>query len=497
MNTARKKKKSASDQFTNQVLKDVNKIRAETSVTKSFDVLRSLETEVKSDLDRVAAMPDEGGEDPTTIAGSSEADAMWGELRGQKKSSAQPPSPQNKDKSFNSKSNATVTEMDFSNLRRGSKGSSGSKASTVTPPPSKPAPKMKSPPPPSEPSFKEGFGDPTEVFSAAAETKAYSPKALDLVDMESEVENIVEYPENDEATEMIEVANDHSQSKSENMWANSGANEIDYNPPSVNFGGEDKTIAIGSSNPYSPSPQDSGGDERTIAVESLASRKGNSEPKTTVGFGQVNYGFRTGGSVYTSGDASLIQAENLKIAQSHIQDLESEVDKLRKENEELASAGEVIQKRCDELQSRANEVERQKSMSDEQHQAEQVVLRDNLSYKEQHIKELQKKVEELDHRLKQDFRKIRVRERELENRLEIAKQERSALAKAKDDVILELKRKLDLLQIEVESYREKTLDLNRQITSNEEQFKRTVRALRLALTNLEVSDEGKVIKKAE
>lgn len=485
MNTVRKKKKSASDQFTNQVLKDVNQIRSETSVTKSFDLLRNLETQVKGEVSKAQKIGEQVEAEPTTIAGSAEADEMWGNLvvPGETKNK-----PEAQSAGHNSKSNGTVTEMDFSNLRRGRKGK-GSERSGVNE-------KPKSPPPTE---YREGFGDPTELFGN--EEKAFNPEPLETV--QRPFDEIAEYPQNDEATEMINTANEISSTQSENMWLNSSSVAMDYNPPSVNFqsqdvNGEDKTIAISSTPDFPPMPQGGmGNDDRTIAVPGIASRKNEDNPKTTVGYGQVNYGYRTGGSVYTSGDASLIQAENLKIAQTHIQDLESEVDKLRKENEELASAGEVIQKRCDELLSRTNELERQKNLIDEQHRAEQVVLKDNLAYKEQHVKELQQKVEELDHRLKQDFRKIRVRERELENRLEIAKQERNALAKAKDDVILELKRKLDLLQIEVDGYREKTLDLNKQINSNEEQFKRTVRALRLALTNLEVSDEGKVLKKAE
>lgn len=482
MNTVRKKKKSASDYFTNQVLNDVNQIRSETSVTKSFDLLRNLETEVKVEVSKAKKLGVEETE-PTTLAGSSEADEMWGQLKGEEDSAP----------SHNSKPTATVTEMDFSNLRRGKKGKPQASAP-------KPASRQVEP---AKTEVREGFGDPTEVFSG--EHKAYNPEPLETVKASSPFDQIAEYPANDEPTEMINTANEMvSTSSSSEMWLNNTAEGLAYNPPSVNLeqnisdGGEDKTIAISSTPEFPPAPHGNySNDDRTIAVPGIASRKNEESPKTTVGYGQVNYGYRAGGSVYTSGDASLIQAENLKIAQAHIQELESEVDKLRKENEELASAGEVIQKRCDELVSRTNELERQKNLLDEQHRAEQVVLKDNLAYKEQNIKELQQKVEELDHRLKQDFRKIRVRERELENRLEIAKQERNALAKAKDDVILELKRKLDLLQIEVDGYREKTLDLNKQINSNEEQFKRTVRALRLALTNLEVSDEGKVLKKAE
>jgi hypothetical protein len=61
---------------------------------------------------------------------------------------------------------------------------------------------------------------------------------------------------------------------------------------------------------------------------------------------------------------------------------------------------------------------------------------------------------------------------------------------------LNLKRQIDHLQFEVEGYRKKTSELQKTIEANDDQIRRTVRALRLALTNLEVSEEPKLAKKA-
>ena len=61
-----------------------------------------------------------------------------------------------------------------------------------------------------------------------------------------------------------------------------------------------------------------------------------------------------------------------------------------------------------------------------------------------------------------------------------------------------MRRKMDVLQMEVESYRQKCIDLNKLIETNQESFKRTSRALRLAMANLELQEENKVpMKKAE
>jgi hypothetical protein len=57
-------------------------------------------------------------------------------------------------------------------------------------------------------------------------------------------------------------------------------------------------------------------------------------------------------------------------------------------------------------------------------------------------------------RVKVDIRKIRVREKELESQLEILKKDSSALIQARDEKILELKRKLDLLEFNMELVQE-------------------------------------------
>ena len=66
--------------------------------------------------------------------------------------------------------------------------------------------------------------------------------------------------------------------------------------------------------------------------------------------------------------------------------------------------------------------------------------------------------------------------------------EKNALVRAKDETILELKRKIEHFESEVENYKSKVVELNERLEANQEQFSRTVRALRLALTNLEVSE---------
>lgn len=272
--------------------------------------------------------------------------------------------------------------------------------------------------------------------------------------------------------------------------------------------GEDKTVSIQqdlnvvSSIQTSSTTRNRDGD-KTIAVEGFANarlgKRKNSDVDVKVSVGSFRGGHRPGSAnVFTSVDASLAQAENLKIAQQRILELEKEAEFLRAENEELASAGEIIRSRTEDLAVRINAMEKEKAEIAESAHSEMLILKGNLQYKENEGAKARLKVEELEARLKSDFKKIRVRERELENRLELLRAEKAALVRSKDEYILEQKRKVDQLTQELDNYRKKCLELNKALDANQDQFKRTERALRLALTNLESKEENLVpLKKAD
>lgn len=258
---------------------------------------------------------------------------------------------------------------------------------------------------------------------------------------------------------------------------------------------EDRTMSILRGTQSQTANADDGA---TVAADGFANRRlsRGESPQEKVVIGSLR-GARSG-NVYTGMDASLQQAENLKIAQQRILDLERENDRLRQENEEVASAADIIRSRLEELSAKITAQEREKAEMQEASQNEIMILKGNLQYKESEVAKARLKIDELEVRLRNDFKKIRVKERELENRLELARAEKAALVRAKDENILELKRKIDQQQSEIDNYREKLLELNKTIEANQEQFKRTVRALRLALSNLEATDDNVVpLKKAE
>lgn len=269
---------------------------------------------------------------------------------------------------------------------------------------------------------------------------------------------------------------------------------------------EDKTVPV-----PSPPPVDNKGTDNTIKISETSFAPpeftGSSEPgrlalnfdrtaRTSVG---GKFALRTGGGSMAAGsDVALVQSENLRVAQQRIFELEQEIARLRTENEQLAAAGETIRKRSDELLAENDTKSKKIADLQERLDSEKEILENSLKAKDREIKELQLKNSEYEMRLSTNLQKIRVRERELENRLELVKMESTAVVRSKDEMILELKRQLDQRSTELENYRTKGHELNRQIGEKQETLRRTVKALRLALNMLEgSSDESEIVKKAK
>ena len=192
-------------------------------------------------------------------------------------------------------------------------------------------------------------------------------------------------------------------------------------------------------------------------------------------------------------------ADNLRMVQSRLQQVESELDRVLKENESVQSELDSAKKFSQEMQAQAERYEAERSEILENHSAELQALKESLAEAQKNNKKLKSQNDHLEERLSQDFRKIRIRERELENRLEIAKIEKEALIRTKDEVILDLKRKLDEAGAEISTYRNRVNELGKAVDQNNQQVIRTVRTLRLALSNLEGADLAAKphLKKAE
>jgi DNA repair exonuclease SbcCD ATPase subunit len=240
----------------------------------------------------------------------------------------------------------------------------------------------------------------------------------------------------------------------------------------------DKTMALASSS------------ARSAKSSQRVANEVESEPEVKTSFGVARVATPRASASPSLGslDQHLQQAENLSLAQTRILELEKQLDEVRAENDQLNSSLDVARSRLEEMTAKLSNFEKNRLESKEQAAIEQAILRENIQARDYQVDRLNQKVEELESRLQMDMKKVRVRERELENRLELSKAEKNALVRSKDETILDLKRKTEQLNSELSDSLSRSQDLIQKIESNQEQFSRTVRALRLALTNLEAHE---------
>jgi hypothetical protein len=184
----------------------------------------------------------------------------------------------------------------------------------------------------------------------------------------------------------------------------------------------------------------------------------------------------------------LVVSQNLKKAQDKIIELEELIEKLRLDNQELGAAGEVLKRKVEELSSELDRTSLSRRDIERRLKEEVQHSQMRLQGKQQENQDLKVKVESLELRLKRDLQMVRVRERELENRLEIVKLENSALLRSKDEHILELKRSIDQSKMESEQLKEKLKKLSEESDGRQDKIRRTVRTLRLALNLLDEDD---------
>jgi hypothetical protein len=237
-------------------------------------------------------------------------------------------------------------------------------------------------------------------------------------------------------------------------------------------------------------------EDRTMRINSTAQHTSviGTPDKVRASVGRFG-AFRSSGPASAT-EAALAQSESLRIAQQRLLEFEQEIERLRLQNEELAAAGETLRRRTDELtagnQRRESDYQNAVSIFAQ----EKSILSNSKEAIQRELAAQRQKNEELELRISTNIQKIRVRERELENRLELVKMESAALIRSKDEMILENKRQIDQLNMELNNYRNKNQELNRLTTDKQEMLRRTVKALRLALSMLEGEEEPAAAAKA-
>ena len=194
---------------------------------------------------------------------------------------------------------------------------------------------------------------------------------------------------------------------------------------------------------------------------------------------------------------TLQQSENLRVAQERIVALEREIERLRTENEDLIATGDIFRERLDKVIVQNDNLKRAYEESRQEFQEEKRTLMDTLSSQAREIEKITVKNKELEKRLSSNIQHIRVRERELENRLELMKLDNHTLAREKDQYILDLKRQIDRMKMDTESRKMKYDEISRKMEDYRSQGRRVTRGLQMILNiarGSDISQESQEIK---
>jgi hypothetical protein len=117
---------------------------------------------------------------------------------------------------------------------------------------------------------------------------------------------------------------------------------------------------------------------------------------------------------------------------------------------------------------------------EQQHQERQRGLQVKLDSAQFSANRSERKLEEFRERVRNDILRIRLRERELANKLELQKRDAESLLTAKDERLLAQKRELDRLEFDMEMLKERLIDDTQKAEERAEKLSKALQSLRMA-----------------
>ncbi|MFZ9594593.1 MAG: hypothetical protein ACO3A2_00760 [Bdellovibrionia bacterium] len=181
----------------------------------------------------------------------------------------------------------------------------------------------------------------------------------------------------------------------------------------------------------------------------------------------------------------------LKLSQDQLAELNQQLKQSKSKESELSFTVSEQKKRIDEFEKeKASALEQLRAEMDES--AFQLKAKtDRARILERQAKQAIDDLERFKERVRTDIRKIRVREKELENRLEMSKKDAEALIAARDQKIIELKRKLDVLEFNMDLLQQQCNREKENATKLRERLTKAFQVVRVAGGLLDSSQEGK------
>ena len=200
----------------------------------------------------------------------------------------------------------------------------------------------------------------------------------------------------------------------------------------------------------------------------------------------------------TSGDADVLR-KYLRIKEEQLEISEGERRELSHENERLQKEAQHLQLRLRELEHLEGELTKKISQMEEERRSSEIQAQrtneererearhqmERVKGLEQRVSEADEKYENLRVRVRKDIRKIRENERDLEARLELLRKDSETLLKARDERVLELQRKIDALEFDLDQVQDSKVQAQMEAERYLAKLSRVARALHIATGMIE------------
>jgi hypothetical protein len=170
----------------------------------------------------------------------------------------------------------------------------------------------------------------------------------------------------------------------------------------------------------------------------------------------------------------------LRVVNGQMAQLKSKLSESESERRRLSMALDESELARRTLEDYKAQVQHHQVRSESAHQEELRAVQARLDNALFQANRSERKLEEFRERVKQDILQIRLRERELANKLELQKRDAEALLSAKDERLMQQKRELDRLEYEVQLLRDRIVEETERAEDRSARLSRALTSLKLA-----------------
>ena len=188
-------------------------------------------------------------------------------------------------------------------------------------------------------------------------------------------------------------------------------------------------------------------------------------------------------------DVSALSAQ-LKSALAEVATKEDEFRKIRGESSTLNHLADEQAKRIVAFETEKNQAIEALARENSELQFQIKARVDKVRMMERKVQEASDEIDRIRERVRVDIRKIRAREKELENRLEIARGDSEAMASSRESKIIELKRKIDVLEFNLDLVQDQLAQEKDRAAQLREKLVRASQAMRVAGGVLQEDSSG-------